>query len=334
MPRSRESSTSHDDTEVNGNGSDSDTTSTASHSSRSSSTSSVGSSSGSSSVSSSNSTALSSSSSSNASGKAREVPAKGGCDALAVESMERQQRLRRLISQRKVGDTTAIDDGKNVDPFTFRKGALDADDGLLLSTFSNALLFARLLASLRNREDPARTQSFDDFLSASNPMFCRNFKLPLEDAALETLRDTVPCQHECAELERSNIVVRRKKRERVMLGAAATNTMVTNNNNDPNALQQRSSDNTVSNARGGSSMSGIIAKSLQSWEQHLSSELKAEGVSLESFRQQRHDSSYLEEMRFLQNSQWADYQRELQLEEKRKEQEAKRAIRRGEGDMV
>ncbi|RNC56831.1 hypothetical protein TcCL_ESM05603 [Trypanosoma cruzi] len=249
-------------------------------------------------------------------------PGKGCCDALAMERMERQQRLRRLLSQRNLGHAVALDDGKYVEPFISRKGALDVDDSVILSIFSNSLLFLRLLAVLNSSENPAHLQNFDEVLSAASPHFYRSFKAPLEDSTRQPARVGALTRRECAALERSGIVVCRRKRNRpaskvgstffagkVQRGRAADNGQMTH---------------------GSSATSGIIANSLRNWEQHLTEELKAEGVTIETFRQQRHGNSYLEERRFLQESQWADYQRELRLEEKRKEQEAKRAIRRGE----
>ncbi|KEG11594.1 hypothetical protein DQ04_02461090 [Trypanosoma grayi] len=307
MARSRSSSSSNDD----GDSSASDSGSEASSSSY------CGSKSSSSSLAS--STALSC-----VSDNGRSKPVKDSCDALAVERMEREQRLRRLLSQRKVGDATPIDDGKNMEPFTFRRGALNEDDGVLLSTFTNASLFGRLLALLSQYEHSARSHSLDEVLAAANPLFYRNFKATLEDAAAPPpLRDGATVRSECAQLDHSGIIVHRRKREK---SAHAVD-------RDAGVRRRRVTE-TQAWPHGGSATSGIIAKSLQNWEQHLSAELKQEGVSLESFRQQRHDSSYLEERRFLQDAQWADYQRELQLEEKRREQEAKRTIRRGESDAI
>ncbi|RNF02296.1 hypothetical protein TraAM80_06482 [Trypanosoma rangeli] len=255
----------------------------------------------------------------------RASPEKGSCDALAMKRMERHQRLRRLLSQRNVGDTNPVDDGKYVEPFTTRKGVLDADDSVILSTFSNSLLFSRLLAVLGSCDNSARLENFDEALSAANPTFYRSFKLPLEEAAAQTMRGSALTHRECAALERGSIVVRRRKCDRpactAAFGASAEAVKRGRTADDPSVT------------RGNTATSGIIAKSLRSWEQHLSEELRAEGVSIETFRQQRHGNSYVEEMRFLQESQWADYQRELRLEEKRKEQEAKRAIRRGESNI-
>lgn len=240
------------------------------------------------------------------------------CDFLATERMERDQRLRRLLSQRKVGDTVVVDDGKNTEPFTLRKGALDADDGVLLSTFSNALLFARLLILVNSCESQLDLQNVDDILAAANPIFYRNFKVPLEDVKTRALPDSPVVHCECAALERCGVALNRRKHDRPAGFGSRP---------EPAAQRRRLAEK---EPRVASATSGIIAKSLQQWEEHLSGELKAEGVSLESFRQQRHGSSHLEERRFLEASRWADYQRELRLEEKLREQQARRMIRRGE----
>ncbi|RNF13725.1 uncharacterized protein Tco025E_06071 [Trypanosoma conorhini] len=302
MARSCSLSTSHDDEKKN-SFSGSDNESEDSSSSRSASASSSG-------------------SSSSVSSPPRASPEKGSCDALAMERMERHRRLRRLLSQRNVGDAVAVDDGKYVEPFTARKGALDADDSVILSTFSNALLFSRLLAVLSFSDHPARLENFEGVLSATNPLFYRNFKLPLEETAAQTARGSALTHRGCAALERGGIVVRRRKRDRHTHTAASAASA--------EAVRRGRAAGDPSERRGSTATSGIIANSLRSWEQHLAEELRAEGVSIETFRQQRHGNSYVEERRFLQESQWADYQRELRLEEKRKEQEAKRAIRRGE----
>ncbi|CBH13066.1 hypothetical protein, conserved [Trypanosoma brucei gambiense DAL972] len=247
----------------------------------------------------------------------------GDCgDAVATERLEREQRLRRLLSQRKVGNTVPLHDGKIAEPFSMRKGTLDPDDGVILSTFSNALLFQRLLSVLSSSDALARSQSFDEVLAVANPIFFRKLKAPLGEGSTEASQPQHfrPVVHsECAQLDRSGIVVHRRKRERHAHWVAAG--------------EKKSAMGDSSGVRTMSTSSGLIQKSHAQWERYLTKELQEEGVSLQSFRQQRQDDSYLEKQRFLERSQWAEYQHELQVDARRRELKASRAIRRGESEM-
>nr|CCC91808.1 conserved hypothetical protein [Trypanosoma congolense IL3000] len=243
-------------------------------------------------------------------------------DAIAVQRLEREQRLRRLISQRKVGSTVPVDDGKRTEPFTMRKGTLDSDDGIILSTFSNAILFERLLHVLSTSSSLARSQNFDEVLAVSNPLFYRNLKAPLPDAPADTPQDRYlpPRVHsECEQLDNSAIVVRRQKRER--------------QRNRSTAGKDKSAASSATGPRVPSASTSIIVRSQNQWENYLSKELESEGVSLQSFRQKRQDDSYVEKQRFLERSQWAEYQHELQLEARQRELKANRSTRRGETDI-
>ncbi|KAG8348044.1 hypothetical protein ERJ75_000756600 [Trypanosoma vivax] len=259
----------------------------------------------------------------------RDKAPKEHSNAIAVESMKRQQQLRRLLSQRKIGDVKTIHDGKDVEPFVFRRGMLDADDSTVFSTFSNALLFSRLCATLSTTDGHSRSQNFDDVLAAANPMFYYSFKFPLDGTVTPSSREAAShprwkqavVHRECAELDHSDIVVNRRKRQRSTVEASTT------------SGKKNGTVDVSGTVRVISDSSSIIKKSLHNWEQHLAEVLKEEGVSVQNFRRQRNDSNYIERKQFLEKSQWADYQREMELEAKQREQKMKRAIRRGETEM-
>lgn len=233
---------------------------------------------------------------------------------LTKHRLNREHRLRRLLSQRRLGDPERAE-LSGAPAFQMRRDSLRDDDALLLMSFSNAECFGRLTEALAR--PTGKELPLDRLLAASNTLFHCEYTMPLNSRELtrEALIEGFGEDAEMKALAACQRPMNRKRQER----SAATRAV--------EALPRKKKQ-----PEGLSAAGGLVAQSMAQWEEHLGLELQREGDTIQNYRQSRAKGSYVDQARFQQAAQWNEYLRERALQDRQTELEAKRAIRRGEAE--
>ncbi|CCW72186.1 unnamed protein product [Phytomonas sp. Hart1] len=248
--------------------------------------------------------------------------------------MSHEHRRRRLFSQRRLAhpETARVGDSN---AFFFRPEYLAEDDAVLLQTFSNSDFFERLLEAVRTsrltgsvRDD---TAILDEIFYKANPLFRKKYAILMKSNQLGG-DDQGP---DGTNLSQINEYVEEHASAQSMTNSwqsVPIRTRVAREGNvSLSAKGQRSATKRQREDKKASSTSmGLVAQSMQQWEKHLEEELVVEGETIDSFRQGKNKTSYIEKEEFQRAAQWNEFLRERALEEQQRELAMKRAIRRKE----
>lgn len=238
--------------------------------------------------------------------------------------LQREQRLRRVLSQRHLGQPEAVPHNA----FFCTRSALGEEDTVWLYTLTNHRCFEALLHSVASTSS-SLAGHLDAVLSSANPLFHYTFGMPIPAAAPSPSVD-----------EANSQVARELRESPLMREWAAAAAPIQRKRPAPDESVQTPAASGA-NAGGGrgrkatktaSATSGLVAQSLQAWEAHLTDALTKEGETVESFRQARSKTSYTEKKSFQQTAEWNEYRREVALQQQQRDREATRALRRGETD--
>lgn len=241
--------------------------------------------------------------------------------------VSREQQLRRLLSQRRLGAAQALPKGQG---FFATQHFLSDDDAVLLMTFSNSACFESLLSSVA--AGPSMQQlagMIDQLLSAANPYFDYGYHMPID--TIETNRSTEAFAQPvvAGHFHRWAAETQPIKRQKIDAGST---TGAAGHSKAKKKGDSATGDSAAALQTSGSASLGLVAQSRQAWDAHLRATLHREGETVESFRQRRGASSYLEKKQFERSANWNEYQRELNIQERQRDLEKTRALRRGEAE--
>ncbi|KPI84276.1 hypothetical protein ABL78_6667 [Leptomonas seymouri] len=246
--------------------------------------------------------------------------------------LQREQRLRRMLSQRHLGQPEAL----SRTALLCTRSALSEEDTVWLYALTNHSCFERLL-----REVEATPSSIaghlDAILSNANPLFHFNYGMPIEaphctagmDEAVEENSRDLPFLRQSPLMRQwsSERCVIRRKRPAPEEQATSSPAFQEAGTGRAGALKKNAKKTSSTSAS-----SGLVAQSMMAWEAHLASSLTREGETIENFRQARSKSSYTEKKAFQQQAEWNEFTREVALQQQQRDREATRALRRGEVD--
>lgn len=226
--------------------------------------------------------------------------------------LERAHRRRRLVSQRRLGEAAPSDSS----PFFLQRRAMNDDDAAMLLTFSNAELFYRLLEAVKSGE--CRDVQLDQLLSLVNPYF-RYLCSSEADTGCATASPS-PTSSLCESQfvrERvrpvlSDVVCRRRPASKPVSSSGR------GRGGRGSGLHSKSGTGR------GSGTAGLMQRSLQSWEQHLASELAQEGDTMENFRKNTAKESFRDREMFKERAAWNEYMYEMELQERHQKAEHRR----------
>ncbi|KPA74232.1 hypothetical protein ABB37_09248 [Leptomonas pyrrhocoris] len=250
--------------------------------------------------------------------------------------LQREQKLRRVLSQRHLGQPEAIADNA----FFCTRSALAEEDVVWLYSLTNHNCFEQLL-----REVTATTSSLaghlDAVLSNANPLFYFNYGMPIEAARGATEADKAgedggndegtPFLRESPFMQRwsrERCAIQRKRPVPEELEKSASAPPGTDARSDRAGGARK----TAKKSSSASTSSGLVAQSMMAWEAHLTASLTQEGETIENFRQARSKSSYTEKKSFQRQAEWNEFEREVALQQQQRDRAATRALRRGEVD--
>ncbi|GET86122.1 hypothetical protein, conserved [Leishmania tarentolae] len=255
----------------------------------------------------------------------------GGHTVEAVEvtklKLQREQRLRRVLSQRHLGQPEPVPQNA----FLCTRTALSEEDTIWLYTLTNRTCFERLMSAVKSTAMTALTGHLDTVLSNANPLFYFSYRMPVK--AVDSADDAVPTSLREAPamrrwLEDTPPVLRKRplpksedtgQAERDADGKSATGGFHKHPKTSGGSF---------------SPSAGLVAQSMKAWEAHLTAALTEEGETVESFRQSRTKSSYTDKKRFQENATWQEYTHEMRIQAQQRDREIKRALRRGEMDEL
>lgn len=210
--------------------------------------------------------------------------------------MDRVQRCRRLTSQRKLGTPAPLNS------FLMRRKMIADDDAGMLMTFSNADYFYRLLDQVK---ESGGGKPMEQLLSHANPYFyymcgvqadCSDVSALVQD---EQLTEIPASENPSIRNGVRQAMLQPIYREAVIKAPAKTK-------------EAKGSKGSTSGA------SGMMKKSMEEWERHLSEELRNEGETVENFRRHTTKNSLLEKQEFKEKAAWNEYTRELEIQEKQR----------------
>ncbi|CCW65373.1 unnamed protein product [Phytomonas sp. EM1] len=250
--------------------------------------------------------------------------------------MSHEHHQRRLLSQRRLAHPEVARVGDSY-AFLLRLEHLAKDDAVLLQTFSNGDFFKRLLELLETPQSAGSGRNdvvaIDEILYRANPLFREKYAILMRTNQLNN-DDRGPGSAKLARIseyaeEEPSAQAMTSSWQPVSLRkrAARGRDSGTSSTEQRSAMKRQRKDKKVS-----STSLGLVAQSMQEWEKHLEAELVAEGETVDSFRQGKSKSSYVEKEQFQREAQWNEFLREKALEDQQRELAAKRAIRRGEVD--
>lgn len=254
--------------------------------------------------------------------------------------LQREQKLRRLLSLRHLGQPETI--AHNA--FFCTRSSLSEEDVVWLYALTNHACFQRLLCEVRSTQS-SLAGHLDAILSNSNPLFHFNYRMPVEapQAVAESRTSTEEdgAARDVSLLVEESPVMQRWDREATAIQrkrpppeewekGAKSDTAGAFPAADGNSGGSAWKD--AKKACGTSASSGLVAQSMKAWEAHLTASLMREGETIENFRQARTKSSYVEKQSFQQRAEWNEFAREVALQQQQRDREATRALRRGEVD--
>nr|CAJ2467617.1 unnamed protein product [Leishmania braziliensis] len=237
--------------------------------------------------------------------------------------LQREQRLRRLISQRHLGQLEPIPRSA----FFCTRAALSEDDTVWLYTLTNGACFQRLLRDVQSTSISGLAGRLDTVLSNANPLFYFSYRMPVKavdsagDAAATSLLEA-PAMRRW--LEDTPPILR--KRPAPAHDDAGESRRGADGEPATGALQKRSKTSSDSP----SASLGLVAQSMKAWEAHLTEILTEEGETIENFRQSRTKSSYTDKKNFQEKAAWQEYAREVRIHAQQLDRDIKRSLRRGE----
>ncbi|KAG5510974.1 hypothetical protein JKF63_06476 [Porcisia hertigi] len=238
--------------------------------------------------------------------------------------LQREQRLRRVLSQRHLGQPEAVPHNA----FFCTRTALSEEDTVWLYTLTNSACFERLLHDARATTISALAGHLDTVLSHANPLFYFNYRMPVR--AGNGIGDAAPTSLRVAPVMRSwqDTPPVMRKRPSPAHNEAEDSHLGGSGGSIAGASQKR----LKTSVDGPSASSGLVAQSMKTWEAHLTEALTKEGETVDSFRQSRTKTSYTEKKRFQEKAAWEEYTREVRIQAQQRDREAKRALRRGVND--
>ncbi|KAG5486906.1 hypothetical protein LSCM4_06374 [Leishmania orientalis] len=251
----------------------------------------------------------------------------GGHTVEAVEvtklRMQREQRLRRVLSLRHLGQPEPIPSNT----LFCTRAALSEEDTVWLYTLANRACFERLMHGIQSAAPSALAGHLDTILSRANPLFYFSYHMPVN--AVSGAGDTVETSlREAPAMQRWLESTPPVLRKRPAPGHEDADESRRGADGEPvtGAFQKRPK----TSASNLSAPSGLVAQSMKAWEAHLTATLTKEGETIENFRHSRTKSSYTDKKRFQEKAAWQEYVREVRMQAEQREREVKRPLRRGE----
>jgi hypothetical protein len=252
--------------------------------------------------------------------------------------LQREQKLRRLLSQRHLGQPEPVAHGA----FFCTRSVLGEEDLMWLYTLTNHRCFAQLMQGVRSTPSSSLAGHLDALLSDANPLFHFSYRMSIEAPHdVSAAGDNGAEAEEEADVRRAAVlrespfmhqwssdryIIQRKRPEREESHATTSGAGTAN-------LAESARKSVKGNAAASASASsGLVAQSMVAWEAHLTESLKKEGDTIDNFRHSRSKSSYTEKKYFQQQAEWNEFAREVALQRQQRDREATRALRRGEAD--